>query len=263
MLVEKLRALGTYRPGIAYVLSNALYLQPTANSPAARTMRSVRGHYFEHPKNGTYANLDPKRFASRSVAPLPSSRESRLPSSAEATGFQPLPDGQAEPTAAELAALVVEFFVAAADDANGKVVFQGNGDPLEAADTVIDTVRRVAQERDGVDFRLNTLGLCDSATVDRLLSSTAFAGGSRISAVSVFLPAAESSMYAQLLRPCDGRGFEQVCEFVQRSAAAGIDVEVTAVDRPDVDVHEVEALALRLGASSFRRRSWVGRGSAL
>ena len=165
--VERLRALRAYRPGIAYVLSNALYLQPTATSPASRTMRSVRGHFFDDPTDGTYATLDPTRFSSRSVAPLPSSRESRQASSAEATGFQPLPDGQAEPTAAELAALVVEFF--AGDDANGKVVFQGNGDPLEAADTVMDTVCRVAQERDGVDFRLNTLGLCDSATVDRLL----------------------------------------------------------------------------------------------
>lgn len=258
VLLDTLRSLTAYRPGIAYILSNALYLAPTACSPAARTMRSCRGPSFADPQDGSYAQLDPTRFSSRSVAPLPASRASQQTSSTEATGFQPLPDGEAEPTAAELAALVIEFFSAAGDDANGNVIFQGNGDPLEAADVVIDTVRLVAQERDGVAFRLNTLGLTDSATVDRLLSSTAFAGSSRISGVSVFVPAAEPSMYAQLLRPCDGRAFDDVCEFVRRSAEAGIDVEVTAVDRPDVDVQEVEALAMRLGATSFRTRSWLG-----
>ena len=257
VLLDTLRSLTAYRPGIAYILSNALYLAPTACSSAARTMRSCRGPTFADPQDGSYAQFDPTRFSSRSVAPLPASRASQQATSSDATVFQPLPNGDAEPTAAELAALVIEF-LSAAGEKNGNVVFQGNGDPLEAADVVIDTVRLVAQERDGVTFRLNTLGLCDSATVDRLLSSTAFVGSSCISGVSVFLPAAEPSMYAQLLRPCDGRGFEDVCQLVRRSAEAGIDVEVTAVDRPDVDVQEIEALARSLGAKSFRTRSWVG-----
>lgn len=66
-----------------------------------------------------------------------------------------------------------------------------------------------------------------------------------------------SRRYAELLRPCEGRGFEDACAFVRRAAQA-VEVEVTAVDRPDVDVAEVEALARSLGATSFRTRSWVG-----
>ena len=166
-----------------------------------------------------------------------------------------------EPTAQELATLVDDFFSAlAGGHGQTSVIFQGNGDPLEAAQVVIDTVRLVAEKRDGVQFRLNTLGLCDSSTVDMLLSSTAFSGRSCISDVSVFLPAATREMYAELLQPSAGRGLDDVCAFVRRCSAheTGVSVEVTAVDRPDVDVRAVEELARSLGASSFRTRSWMG-----
>ena len=256
MLLETLRSLGSYRPGIAYIISNTLYLAPSACSPAARTMRSCRGATFEDPQDGSFATLDPSRFSSRSIAPLPASRVSQQTETADNTGFQPLAPGDAEPTAAELASLVDEFF--SATGANGEVVFQGNGDPLEAAAVVIDTVGLVAERRDCISFRLNTLGLCDASTVDMLLSSPVFSGSSRISGISVFLPAADKATYTELLRPCVGRGFDDVCAFVRRSAHASVDVEVTAVDRPDVDVGKVEALAMSLGAKSFRTRSWVG-----
>ena len=258
MLLETLRSLRSYRPGIAYILSNTLYLALTARSPAGRTMRSLRGPIFEDPVDGGFATLDPTRFSS---APLPKSRESQQASTAEHTGFQPLGEGEAEPTASELASLVEEFFSAVGDGATRDVVFQGNGDPLEAADVVVDTVRRVSEKRDKIAFRLNTLGLVDSRTANQLLSSAAVSSSrisTRIAAVSVFLPAATSQQYAELLQPVEGRGFADACVFVSRAAAAGVNVEVTAVDRPDVDVREVEALALRLGAQSFRTRSWVG-----
>ena len=42
MLLDTLRSLKSYRPGIAYILSNTLYLAPTACSPAARSTRLCR-----------------------------------------------------------------------------------------------------------------------------------------------------------------------------------------------------------------------------
>ena len=106
----------------------------------------------------------------------------------------------------------------------------------------------------GAALRVTTLGIARGADVDALLASAAL-----VDTVSVFLPAATSQQYAELLQPIEGRGFADACVFVSRAAAAGVSVEVTAVDRPDVDVREVEALALRLGAQSFRTRSWVGQ----
>ena len=254
-MLKRLRALPSFRPGIAYVL-DTLYLAPTARSPAAHTMRSVRGPRFAAPDVG--------------LAPLPKSRTSQQTATSAGSGFEPLPAGAAEPSAEELARLVDEFFAAAAAPplATASVVWQGDGDPLEAASVVVDTVAACAT---GVDFRLNTLGLCDAAAVDRLLASGVLARGwtpavgqprgsriASVSGVSVFLPAADPAQYAELLRPREGRGLPDACAFVSWLAEEGVAVEVTAVARPDVDVDAIEALALELGASSFRTWSWLG-----
>ena len=225
-----LRSLRSFRPGIAYVLDN-LYLAPTARSPAARTMRSCRGAAFARTDAG--------------LAPLPASRAAQQ--TASNSGFVALPDGAPEPTAAELAALVSEWSAATGAE---RVVFQGNGDPLAAATVVIDTVRASSPD---VNFRLNTLGLASAATVDAL-----FASGPLVDTVSVFLAAADAATYDALLEPQEG-GFDDVCAFVRRAAASGVRVvECTAVDRPDVAIEDVEALAMSLGATQFRTRSYLG-----
>ena len=107
---------------------------------------------------------------------LPASRTSKA--HAAETGFQPLPRGALEPSAQELASLVNEFYAAGGGgdlgsmgETDAGVVFQGDGDPLEAAAIVLETVRLVAQERNGLSFRLNTLGLCDQETIELLLAS--------------------------------------------------------------------------------------------
>ena len=68
----------------------------------------------------------------------------------------------------------------------------------------------------------------------------------------------EELPYDELLQPREPGAFEDACAFVRRAAASGAHVEVTAVDRPDVDVAAVEALATSLGAAQFRTRSWLG-----
>ena len=85
-----LQSLYSFRPGIAYVL-DALYLAPTARSPAQRTMRSCRGAAFATKDAG--------------LAPLPASRAAtttpsgtRVTRTARDSGFEPLPQGAAEPS---------------------------------------------------------------------------------------------------------------------------------------------------------------------
>jgi hypothetical protein len=75
--------------------------------------------------------------------------------------------------------------------------------------------------------------------------------------VSVFLPAADAETYDELLEPREPGAFDDACAFIKRASMV-VDVEVTAVDRPDVDVAQVEALAKSLGAAQFRTRSWLG-----
>lgn len=253
-MLRTLRSLPSYRPGIAYVL-DTLYLAPTARSRAANTMRSCRGPVFAD---------DPPA--------LPKSREDSRHLAVD-SGFEPPPEGTPEPSADELARLVDEFYAAggAGDDLgsmgelDGGVVFQGMGDPLMATGVVLDTVRLVSEKRNGLTFRLNTLGLCDESDIDLLLKSEVVERvdmgdrrrETRISCVSVFLPAASHAKYDELLAPTDGRGFRDVCGFISRLSEAGVNVECTAVARLDVSVPEIERLALGLGARSFRTRSWM------
>jgi hypothetical protein len=250
-MLSTLRSLPSFRPGIAYVL-DTLYLAPTVRSHAANSMRSCRGPSFA------------MRLA------LPKSRDSGQ--LAPESLFEPLPEGAPVPSAEELARLVDEFYAAkgAGDfgsmgELDGGVVFQGMGDPLMAMEVVLETVRLVAEKRNGLSFRLNTLGLCDDSDIELLLESEVVARvdqgdrrrETRVSCVSVFLPAASPAKYDELLAPTNGRGFRDVCGFIVRLSEAGVNVECTAVARPDVSVPEIERLALSLGARSFRTRSWV------
>lgn len=226
-----LQSLHSFRPGIAYVL-DALYLAPTARSPCERTMRSCRGSTFAARQDA-------------GMAPLPASRASKTKVEASGSGFEPLPEGAAEPTSAELDALVREWIAATGSE---RIVVQGDGDPLAAQDVVVDALRLAAGS--GAAFRLNTLGLgASDATFEALAN---------VDTVSVFLPAADATTYDELLRPRSPGAFDDACAFVRRAAASGATVEVTAVDRPDVAVADVERLARRLGAADFRTRSWLG-----
>ena len=96
---------------------------------------------------------------------------------------------------------------------------------------------------------VNTLGLVDSGLRTSCSRRPRWARVAypRIAAVSVSTRRDEPAI--PVLQPVEGRGFADA-RLVSRATAADVNVEVTAVDRPDVDVREVEALALRLGAQA-------------
>lgn len=238
-------------------------------------MRSCRGPIFDR-RDGE--NEDESKQHVNFVPLLPASRSS---SSTEITnrkdsGFEPLPLHANEPSGEELALLVDEFYASNVNslgsmgESDTGVVFQGHGDPLatiNSVNVVIDTVRLLAQKRNGIAIRLNTLGLCGTKHADLLLSSGVLAlsrdedsrRDTRIATISVFLPAANPVQYSELLQPHQNKAaFNNACAFVARMAEEGVSVECTAVSRPDVAVGEVEALARSLGATSFRTRSWMG-----
>lgn len=58
--------------------------------------------------------------------------------------------------------------------------------------------------------------------------------------------------YAELVQPHASFGFGDVCNFVSVATAAGLQVQCTAVERPDVSLSKVRALSSALGASSFQ-----------
>jgi organic radical activating enzyme len=68
-----------------------------------------------------------------------------------------------------------------------------------------------------------------------------------VSSVSVTLLTHNPIQHESLLQPLVPHGHDQVCRFLQQSVECGLQVQVTAVDRPHVDKIQTQALATRLG----------------
>ena len=232
-----LRQCPSFRPGVAYVLRNALYLQPCARNVAATSLLASRGPGFALPADCGFERLDP----------------------------------DAEPSAAELAAVVDEVYAAstassagAMGESDAGVTFAGDGEPLLALETLISTVELLQVRRNGLPMRLVTSGLFGSEVAQRLLGSGALALGdadarreTRIASVSVALNADSPALFERLVGPPNGAaGFGQVCGFISALAEGGAAVECTCVEHQDVDVAATRRLALALGARELRVRPY-------
>jgi TatD DNase family protein len=134
-----------------------------------------------------------------------------------------------------------------------EVVFCGYGEPTVR----LDVIRQVGAEvrRRGGRVRIDTNGqgnLIWSRNITPELAEVA-------DAVSVSMNAHDADTYDRLCRPTKGGGvFEHVLSFVRACKRAGLEVTVSVVDVPGIDLAKSEALARELGVS-FRVR---GRRSA-
>ena len=71
-----------------------------------------------------------------------------------------------------------------------------------------------------------------------------------ISGVSVAFPTSDPNQYVTLMDPLVENGHERVCSFVQSALACDLQVELTAIDRPDVNKVETQELARSLGVEA-------------
>lgn len=74
---------------------------------------------------------------------------------------------------------------------------------------------------------------------------------SGIKHLSVSLMADTPKQYAEIMQPQGKLTFGDVCNFVVCATEAGLSVDCTAVERPDVNIQRVRSLATSLGAASF------------
>jgi hypothetical protein len=177
-------------------------------------------------------------------------------------------DGQL-PSASELLAEVRQA-LRSPDQEFSHVVFAGEGEPLLRLHALAAMARQIKKE-DGdndaaVSIRVNTNGLVGAGGAAACATFLRDAG---VDSVSVALMTGGPDQYVALMEPvtavgeCDSGGaplgaHSRVCAFIAASAALDdFDVEVTAVDRPDVDHAATEELAARLLGSS---RSEAERG---
>lgn len=209
--------------GLTYWLGSSFYVSLT-NRCNSTSLIAARGPSFEMPKE---------------------------------SGFCFLPDDY-EPSAQDVSDAVHAAY--ATDDrkvsesmgeSDEGVIFAGAGEPLLRLDELTEACRNIKEERHGVPLRVNTNGLVlDAESVVNALKE------SGVGSVSVLMLGANPKQYAEFMQPADGLEFGHACSFVCAAVEGGIDVTCTTVQRPEINVSDVRALAMGLGAIDFKVRSF-------
>ena len=157
-----------------------------------------------------------------------------------------------EPTTAEVK---TELDAALALRRWGEVVFCGFGEPTARLDVLLEVAQWI-RERCGssVAIRVDTNGHGYALNKGRDVAQELRAAG--VSSVSVSLNGHDEASYAENCRPMLGGGFAAVLEFVKKAKDARLEVEVSAVRMPEVDVEKVGAVAASLGVP-LRVRDYI------
>jgi len=132
-----------------------------------------------------------------------------------------------------------------------EIVFCGFGEPTERLDCLLEVTRWIRRHYGKpLVVRVNTNGHGYALNAGRDVVAELKAAG--VDKVSVSLNAHDEDTYNEVCKPRFTDAFAAVLEFIEK-AKGKLDVEVTAVTTPEVDLHKVEDLAKRMGVK-FRLR---------
>ena len=130
-----------------------------------------------------------------------------------------------------------------------EVVFCGYGEPTMRLEEIRDVARQLKAAGAG-RIRLNTNGL------GNLIHKRSIAGelAGLVDLVSVSLNAQNAKIYTELCRPGFGPdSYKALQDFSRECISAGMEVVLTVVDHPSVDIPKCRKIARRMGAG-FRVR---------
>ncbi|MGD0995764.1 MAG: TatD family nuclease-associated radical SAM protein [Candidatus Bathyarchaeia archaeon] len=135
-----------------------------------------------------------------------------------------------------------------------ELVFCGFGEPTERLDVLLE-IARWARQHYGrpLRIRVNTNGHGYVRNRGRDVAAELKAAG--VDAVSVSLNAGDRETYMEICKPTFADAYEAVIDFI-RKAKPVLEVEVTAVRMPEVDIAKAEAVADGLGVK-FRVREYI------
>jgi len=134
-----------------------------------------------------------------------------------------------------------------------ELVFCGFGEPTTRLDLLLNLARYARNHHSNIRIRVNTNGHANALNPNRNVVAELKAAG--VEKVSVSLNAADEETYNEICKPNFTEAYAAVLEFTAKAKSV-LDVEVTAVTTPEVNVHKVEALANQLGVK-FRLRQCV------
>ena len=160
-----------------------------------------------------------------------------------------------DPSSTELLRAIEQTWDSRFDD----VAIVGFGEPLLNLDVVLDAIKKL-QELTDVPIRMNTNGQTPILHPTRnVAQELANAGLARI---QISLNAQDPDTYLRLCQPKLGRSaFESILEFTEQCKPL-MQVELSAVDIPGVDIDACRGIAERLGVG-FRVRVFKGPEGAL
>lgn len=152
-----------------------------------------------------------------------------------------------DPTADEMmAALETEGW-----QERSEVVFCGYGEPTLRLAEITAVASRIKEQKSDVNIRLNTNGLGNLYHRQNIVPDLTYG----IDTVSVSLNAQDAETFEKLCRPSVGPNpYESMLDFSKKCLAAGLEVILTVVDHPDVDVEACRKIAADMGAG-FRVRA--------
>ncbi|MBS7646243.1 MAG: TatD family nuclease-associated radical SAM protein [Candidatus Bathyarchaeia archaeon] len=135
-----------------------------------------------------------------------------------------------------------------------EMVFCGFGEPLERLDCVLEVSRWIKSHYGKiVTLRIDTNGQAFLLNKGRAVVEELKTAG--IDKVSVSLNAHSKETYSQVCRPAFENAFESILEFIEKAKKL-LDVEVTAVRIPEVNINAIEEIAKKLGVK-FRVRDYI------
>jgi len=135
-----------------------------------------------------------------------------------------------------------------------EIVFCGFGEPLERLDCVLEVSIWIRKHYGKiVTLRVDTNGQALLLNKGRnVIEELKMAG---VDKVSVSLNAHDKETYNQVCRPNFENAFESILEFIKKAKEL-LDVEVTAVRIPEVDISKAEQIAKEMGVK-FRVREYI------
>jgi TatD family-associated radical SAM protein len=156
-----------------------------------------------------------------------------------------------EPTAAEITSELSEVLHMRSWDG---LVFCGFGEPMERLDVLLEVARWIRKHYGRpLQIRLDTNGHGYVLNAGRDVAAELKGAG--IDKVSVSLNAGDRETYMEICKPTLPNAYEAVLDFVCRAKLV-LDVEVSAVRLPEVDLAKVQAVADGLGVL-FKVREYI------
>ena len=144
----------------------------------------------------------------------------------------------------EKAAAAVDEMMAAIGDSGRyrEVVFCGYGEPTMRLDVILEVGRRLKAA--GTRVRVDTNGQGNLIWNRNITPELADA----VDAVSVSLNAADAETYDRICGSRFGESaYEHVLAFIRESVKAGLEVSVSVVDVPEIDIEAARGVARELG----------------